>query len=87
MRTTTSLVPAVIVFVLATFIVAWVLQDAVYFSLIVGIPVGVVFAALAFAGVTLYLERRHSARRAPKLRTGGADSECRRYADGSGEFK
>jgi positive regulator of sigma E activity len=60
LRVTSSLVSAVVVFVLVTLLVAWMLEDEIYFSLFVGVPAGAVCAVVTFASVTRYLRTRHA---------------------------
>lgn len=60
LRTASSLLSAVIVFVLVTLLVAWTLEDEIYFSLFVGIPAGALCGAVTFASMTHYLRKRHA---------------------------
>ncbi|MGD9962998.1 MAG: hypothetical protein AB7S97_03775 [Thermoplasmata archaeon] len=45
--------------VMVTLLVAWALEDIIYFSLFVGIPVGIVSAVLVFLLLRMFLRKRH----------------------------
>lgn len=45
---------SVLTFIVVTFTVAWILEDIIYFSLFIGIPVGIISAIAAFAILSLY---------------------------------
>ena len=40
---------SLLIFIVVTVFVAWLLEDVIFFSLFVGIPAGVISAAVAFA--------------------------------------
>ena len=42
------------IFIGVTFFVTWLLEDIIYFSLFIGIPVGVISAMVAFMIMTRY---------------------------------
>lgn len=52
-------VESAVVFVAVMFLVAWLLEDAVYFSLFVGIPAGLIAGALAFWAQVSLSRRRN----------------------------
>lgn len=47
-------------FVIVTLLVAWALEDTIYFSLFVGIPVGAVCGVLTFVVLRKYLRDAHA---------------------------
>jgi heme O synthase-like polyprenyltransferase len=59
-RTTSSLVSAVVVFVLVTLLVTWMLEDESYFSVFGGIPAGALCAVVVSASVTRFLRKQQT---------------------------
>ncbi|MBN1762348.1 MAG: hypothetical protein JW878_04630 [Methanomicrobia archaeon] len=51
---------AIAIFIIVMLAVAWLLEDIIYFSLFVGIPAGIISAAVAFVVLTWY--RTHKKR-------------------------
>jgi hypothetical protein len=45
---------SIFTFIGVTFFVAWLLEDIIYFSLFVGIPVGIISSIVVFMILTLY---------------------------------
>ncbi len=46
------------IFIVVTFFVAWLLEDIIFFSLFIGIPVGIISAVIAFAIMTRYQTKK-----------------------------
>jgi len=51
---------AILIFIVVMFAVAWLLEDVIYFSLFIGIPAGIISAAVAFVVLTGYQNRSGS---------------------------
>jgi hypothetical protein len=45
---------SIFTFIGVTFFVAWLFEDIIYFSLFVGIPVGIISSIIVFVILTLY---------------------------------
>ena len=45
---------SIAIFIIVMFAVAWLLEDIIYFSLFIGIPAGIISAAVAFVVLTRY---------------------------------
>ena len=52
------LVIVILIFIIVMFAVAWILEDVIYFSLFIGIPAGIISAAVAFVVLTWYQKKR-----------------------------
>ncbi|HUV02976.1 MAG TPA: hypothetical protein VMW67_06005 [Desulfobacteria bacterium] len=51
---------SIAIFIAVMFAVAWLLEDVIYFSLFIGIPAGIISAAVAFVILTWYQNRSGS---------------------------
>jgi hypothetical protein len=51
---------SILIFIVVMFSVAWLLEDIIYFSLFIGIPAGIISAAVAFVVLTGYQNRSGS---------------------------
>jgi len=49
---------SIAIFIVVMFAVAWLLEDVIYFSLFVGIPAGIISAAVAFVVLTWYQTKK-----------------------------
>jgi hypothetical protein len=49
---------SIAIFIVVMFAVAWLLEDVIYFSLFVGIPAGIISAAVAFVILTWYQNKK-----------------------------
>ena len=45
---------SIAIFIIVMLAVAWILEDIIYFSLFIGIPAGIISAAVAFIVLTWY---------------------------------
>jgi len=55
---TVRIVISLLIFIVVMFFVAWLLEDVIYFSLFIGIPAGIISAAIAFVVLTRYHARK-----------------------------
>ena len=49
---------SILIFIIVMLAVAWLLEDVIYFSLFVGIPAGIISAAIAFVILTWYQTKK-----------------------------
>ena len=49
---------SIAIFIIVMFAVAWILEDIIYFSLFIGIPAGIISAAVVFVILTWYQNKK-----------------------------